>query len=100
MKGQESRVMLNLNGTWMASNFREHILHSSHKPTVKKYYNKRFNWQEGTSDTVYWKSIKQVRNKMRLAKFRQMLKIMCGWLPTNVMRSYIKGVGGCPGCRS
>ena len=38
-------------------------------------------------------------NKMRLTQFHQTSNIMCGWLPTNAMRSYIKGARGCPGYR-
>ena len=36
---------------------------------------------------------------MQLAQFRQLSNTMCGWLPTNKMRSYITGVSGCPGYR-
>ena len=48
---------------------------------------------------VYWKSVRQARSKMWLAQSCQTSKIMCGWLSTNKLRSYITGVSRCPGCR-
>ena len=59
-----SKAMLKMNGTWITSNLREHLLHTSHKPTVEKYYNKWFDWQEDIFDMVYWNSVRRVRSKM------------------------------------
>ena len=53
-----SKAMLKVNGTLIISNLREHLLQASHKPTLEKYHKKRFDWQHGTFDKVYWKSIK------------------------------------------
>ena len=64
-----SRAMLKVNGIWIMSNLREHLLHASHEPFVRSCYNTRFEWQEGTFDMVYWESVRKVRNKMWLAQF-------------------------------
>ena len=37
------RAMLNVNGTWITSNLREHLLQVSHKPIIERYYNRRFD---------------------------------------------------------
>ena len=78
---------------------KEHLLHASNKPTIERYYNRIFDWQEGIFELVYWTSVKQVRSRMQLAQFHQTSKIMCGWLATNNMQSHVTGVSGCSRCR-
>ena len=53
-----SRAMLKVNGLWITSNLQEHVLHASHEPLVRSYYNRKFGWKEGTFDMVYWKSVR------------------------------------------
>ena len=91
--------MLNVNGTWIISNLKDHLLQASQKLTTKRYYDRRFDRQAGTFDLVYWTLVKRVRSRMRLAKFCQTSKIMYGWLPTNYIQSPVTGVSRCPGCR-
>ena len=48
-----SQAMSKVNGMWITSNLKEHLLHANHKPTIERYYNRRFDWQEGTFNLVY-----------------------------------------------
>ena len=93
-----SKALLKLGKTWITSKYKSAIRKACWDARTKEYCTSKYEWSEETLDSVYWKSIGQVRRQMTKTKFMQTSKIMHGWLPTMHMRQHITGISQCPGC--
>ena len=93
-----SRAMLKIGTTWITSNYKQHILRARRTDPMRIYCEEQYGWSHEDFDSIYWKSVRQVRRKMTHHKSTQVCKYMHGWLPNNHMRQWITGISQCPNC--
>ena len=65
---------------------------------MRIYCEEQYGWSHKDFDSIYWKSVRQVRRKMTHHKSTQICKYMHGWLPNNHMRQWITGISQYPNC--
>ena len=95
------RAILKLNGVWVTSDIRRHVLYANTAPALQQYGCARLKLTMDVYLSINWQAIARVRAKHPIHKIIRISKMIYGWMP--VGHNWVKcelASSRCPCCNA